>query len=187
MLPFDVEAALETLPPEARETMRGYVLDSSFHGYLTASEAQELANEIGCSIPELMVMLVPFASWYAVTPISDFNVGAVSQGKDTGNLYYGANMEFPGEALSFCIHGEQAATNNAWINGETGITSLAISAAPCGYCRQFLYETTLAKSLTIYLPKTAAELLVYYLPDAFGPGDLGVKGALMSPQSHGLA
>ena len=105
-------------------------------------------------------------------------------------------MEFPGEALSFCVHGEQSATNNAWLHGETGLQALAINAAPCGYCRQFLYElTTATKGFNILL-KTNSDPnnydytmnpLTYYLPDAFGPHDLGVKGGLMEPEAHGLS
>ena len=52
-------------------------------------------------------------------------------------------------ALSLCVHGEQSAINHALIQGETGLQSLAINAAPCGYCRQFLYEITTAKTLNI--------------------------------------
>src|SRR5271165_6658459 len=63
---------------------------------------------------------------------------------------------------------------------------LAVSAAPCGYCRQFLYELTTASTLQILLPKTPAVLLTSLIPDAFGPADLGVTAALMSPQSHGM-
>jgi cytidine deaminase len=33
------------------------------------------------------------------------------------------------------------------------LQSLAINAAPCGYCRQFLYEITTAKTLNILLKK----------------------------------
>jgi cytidine deaminase len=66
-----------------------------------------------------------------------------------GNLYLAANMEFTNEALSLCVHGEQSAVNHALIQGETGLQSLAINAAPCGYCRQFLYEITTAKTLNI--------------------------------------
>jgi cytidine deaminase len=40
-----------------------------------------------------------------------------------GNLYLGANMEFPNEALSLCVHGEQSAVNHALIQGETGLQS----------------------------------------------------------------
>jgi len=63
---------------------------------------------------------------------------------------------------------------------------LAISAAPCGYCRQFLNELTTASKLLIILPNTPTTLLTALLPDAFGPADLGVTAALMSPQSHGM-
>jgi hypothetical protein len=34
---------------------------------------------------------------------------------DPGNLYLGANMELPNEALSLCVHGEQSAVNHALI------------------------------------------------------------------------
>jgi cytidine deaminase len=63
---------------------------------------------------------------------------------------------------------------------------LAVSAAPCGYCRQFLYELTTASLLQILLPNMPSTPLTAMLPDAFGPADLGVTAALMSPQSHGL-
>jgi cytidine deaminase len=112
-------------------------------------------------------------------------VGAVALGL-SGSLYFGANYEFVGQALSFSVHGEQAATANAIAHGETGLRKLAVSAAPCGYCRQFLYELTTAAKLEILLPKTAPALLTSLIPDAFGPQDLGVTAALMSPQSHGM-
>jgi cytidine deaminase len=63
---------------------------------------------------------------------------------------------------------------------------LAVSAAPCGYCRQFLYELTTASTLLILLPNTPPVLLTSLIPDAFGPADLGVTAALMSPQSHDM-
>jgi cytidine deaminase len=132
-----------------------------------------------------MLDLIPLAQKYAIPPISSFFVGAVGLGK-SGSLYFGANFEFTGEALSFCVHGEQAATAHAISFGETGLDKLAVSAAPCGYCRQFLYELTTASTLQVLLPKTPPALLTSLLPDAFGPGDLGVTAALMSPQAHGL-
>ena len=92
-------------------------------------------------------------------------------------------FEFQNAALSFTVHAEQSATNNAWLNGESGIQALAISAAPCGYCRQFLYELITASQLNILLPHSNTVLLPYsltplttFLPDAFGPGDLGITG-----------
>ena len=38
------------------------------------------------------------------------------------------------------IHAEQCLIANALLHGETGIQKLAISAAPCGHCRQFYSE-----------------------------------------------
>jgi cytidine deaminase len=84
--------------------------------------------------------------------------------------------------LSFALHAEQSATSNAWLHGEEGLTSLAVSAAPCGYCRQFLYELTTASTLTILLPDTEDQLLTTLLPDPFGPEN----GGLMEVQDHGL-
>jgi cytidine deaminase len=154
-------------------------------GMLPAAEVATFLRSSGMTIEQLMLALVPQAQQSAIPPISNFFVGAVSQGA-TGNLYFGANYEFVGQALSFTVHGEQAATANAISHGETGMQRLAVSAAPCGYCRQFLYELTTASTLQILLPNTPDTLLTALLPDAFGPADLGVTAGLMSPQSHGL-
>jgi cytidine deaminase len=139
----------------------------------------------GIPLEQLMLALIPLAKKFAIPPISNFYVGAVAHGL-SGSLYFGANYEFPGQALSFTVHGEQAATAHAISFGETGIDLLAVSAAPCGYCRQFLYELTTAKKLLIILPDTPTTLLTALLPNAFGPQDVGVTAALMSPQSHGM-
>jgi cytidine deaminase len=135
------------------------------------------------TIDELMLALIPEAQKFALPAISNFFVGAVALGS-SGSLYFGANYEFVGQALSFTVHGEQAATAHAISCGETGMQKLAVSAAPCGYCRQFLYELTTAATLQILLPNTPAAPLTSLIPDAFGPADLGVTAALMSPQSH---
>jgi cytidine deaminase len=137
------------------------------------------------TLDELMLALIPEAQKFALPAISNFFVGAVALGS-SGSLYFGANYEFVGQALSFTVHGEQAATAHAISRGETGMLKLAVSAAPCGYCRQFLYELTTAAKLQILLPKKPPAPLTSLIPDAFGPADLGVKAALMSPQSHRL-
>ena len=153
-------------------------------GYVPAALVARFVAE-GIPIDQLMLDLIPVAQTYAIPPISNFRVGAVSLGA-SGALYFGANYEFVGEALSFSVHGEQAATAEAISFGETGLDKLAVSAAPCGYCRQFLYELATASKLEILLPKTPPAQLTSLLPDAFGPGDLGVTAALMSPQDNHL-
>lgn len=154
-------------------------------GVLPAAEVAQFLRSYGMTIEQLMLALLPQAQAFAKPPISNFFVGAVALGS-SGALYFGANYEFPGQALSFTVHGEQAATAHAISHGETGMQKLAVSAAPCGYCRQFLYELTTAATLEIILPNTPNVLLTALIPDAFGPADLGVTAALMSPQAHGL-
>lgn len=128
--------------------------------------------------------LLARAAQFARPPISNFHVGAVARGV-SGKLYFGANVEFAGEALSFTVHAEQSAVANAWMSGEEGIDLIAVTAAPCGYCRQFLNELTTADGLTIQVPNgsfTLGELL----PNAFGPRDLGIEGGLLQRDNHGL-
>lgn len=172
------------------------VIGESFRGVLSAQEAAELLSQTGYSVQQLALWLSAIAAEYALPVISSYRVGAIAEGirpsgAPIGALYFGANMEFAGEALSFTLHAEQSATVNAWQNGETGLTSLAVDEAPCGYCRQFLYETSTAQNkagpgLTIYLDGQPPQNLTVLLPQAFGPSDLGIKNALMNPERHGL-
>jgi cytidine deaminase len=155
------------------------------NGAVPAAEVTEFLSSSGMTIDELMLALIPEAQKFALPAISNFFVGAVALGS-SGSLYFGANYEFVGQALSFTVHGEQAATAHAISCGETGMQKLAVSAAPCGYCRQFLYELTTASTLQILLPNKPPTLLTNLIPDAFGPADLGVTAALMSSQSHSM-
>jgi cytidine deaminase len=154
-------------------------------GMIPAADAEQMAQQLGAPVYQVMLDLLPFAALYAEPVISNFNVGAVAQGL-SGNLYYGANIEFKSEALSLTVHAEQAAVMNAWMQGETGLSALAVSAAPCGYCRQFLYELATAETLKILLPNTKPTLLAWFLPDAFGPHNLGVTGGLMQLENQQL-
>ena len=132
-----------------------------------------------------LLALLPQAAAFSKPPISNFRVGAIARGK-TGTLYYGTNLEFAGEALSFTVHAEQAAVVNAWMHGETAVDVVATSAAPCGYCRQFLNELVTAADLLIVMPGQSRPLSEL-LPSSFGPRDLGVDGGLLQPEDHGLA
>ncbi|HUP61500.1 MAG TPA: cytidine deaminase [Thermoanaerobaculia bacterium] len=154
-------------------------------GVIPASDAAALAREKGVDIPTLMSMLLPDAARFAKPPISSFRVGCVSRGL-SGALYFGTNLEFAGEALSFTVHAEQSSVTNAWMNGETGIDRLAVTAAPCGYCRQFLNELVTAQQLTISMGEVTQPLTAL-LPHAFGPRDLGIDGGLLQREDHALA
>lgn len=174
---------------------RSIVMDALARGpFLPGEVVADLTNER--DLDELMIALLPAASSHARVPLSNFMVGAVALGSTTGSLYLGANMEFPSHALSFSVHGEQSATNNAWLHGEEGLDAVAVNEVPCGYCRQFLTELAAPTGLQI-LVKTGGDdpadsshssnPLSYYLRDSFGPSDLGVFGRLMDPHSNGLS
>ena len=192
------EATISNFPSTVQAELRDIL---SKGAVIPSAMVASFPDKLGIDIGAFMIRLLPVAATYARPPISDFYVGAVALGMPPaqpedgpGSLYLGANMEFSGEALSFSVHGEQSATNNAWINGETGLQSIAVNASPCGYCRQFLNELATAKELKVLLKSDQAsddgsyttEPLTYFLPGAFGPQDLGLKGGLMEAASHGL-
>jgi cytidine deaminase len=131
-----------------------------------------------------LASLLPRAAQLARPPISNYFVGAIARGL-SGALYLGANIEVAGEALSFTTHAEQSAVTHAWMNGEEGIDLIAVTAPPCGYCRQFLNELSTADRLTISIPG-ATHTLRELLPSSFGPRDLGVEGGLLQRDDHGL-
>ena len=151
-----------------------------------AAQAAALARSRPGGMRELMLSLLPQAAAYAIAPISGYTVGAVARGT-SGSLYLGANMEYAGTALSFTLHAEQSATINAWQNGEQGLKAIAVSSAPCGYCRQFLYELTTAQRLFVHIAGKRSRRLTTLLREPFGPEDLpNANPPLMTPQDHGL-
>ncbi len=171
-----------------RNALWELVSDSGFKGVISEEEVLKLAAVGKLPGEKMLLVLAEVAQVYAVPSISNFHVGAIAQGASSKSFYMGANIEFAGQALSFTLHAEQAATTNAWNNDEEGLLLLAVNAAPCGYCRQFLNELMTAKKLMVALEGSPAEPLAKLLPKPFGPEELGVKEAeaLMSPQDHNL-
>lgn len=153
---------------------------------IPAGDVDAATNALGISKADLMLRLLPQAAAYARVPISGFHVGAIAEGL-SGALYFGTNIEFEGLPLSASIHGEQCAINHALLSGETGLRSIAVNAAPCGYCRQFMNELSTAESLLIRLQDQPAAPLASFLPSAFGPADLGIEDRLMRPSDHALS
>lgn len=187
MSPEEITQALSSFLPDAREKLLMVITSkiNKFKGVILAENVQIIATCLKQPVEELMLRLLPLASLYARPPISKFKVGAVSRG-ESGNVYLGANLEFIGQALSMSVHAEQSAVNNAWLNGEIGLSSIAINYLPCGYCRQFLNELVTAPSLKILLPNNPIKRLTDLLPEPFSPNDLGVKDGLMQSENHQL-
>jgi cytidine deaminase len=151
----DVDALLKMLQPK--------------DGVISA----ERVRASGIPTPELMNRLRPWARRFADPPISHFFVGAILEGA-SGALYAGANFEYPGASLAFTVHGEGAATTNAWLHDETGMVSIAVGGVPCGYCRQFLAEFADPEQFTIYMPDGTPHTLASQMPNAFLPAVLGI-------------
>lgn len=155
----------------------------SQQGRLDATDIEKLSIKYSLSQAQLLRACLPVASLFAVAPISHFLVGAIVVGLDSNqkaSFYFGANVEFEHQPLSLVVHAEQSAINNAWLNGAKSIIKIAISDAPCGYCRQFMNELADADTFDILLP-TQEYKLTELLPAAFGPKDLGNQYSLFKP------
>ena len=178
---------METFPQPLRSGLQSIPQNS---GMLDTRLCKAITETPGMSPERLMIKLLPIARLYARVPISNFRVGAVvkarlSKDSDEFALFLGANSEFAGQDLTQTIHAEQAAVVNAWQQGAVQIDAIAVSAAPCGRCRQFLYELDTRHSLTIIVPQPdrdsyTNERLPDLLPQAFGPKDLSAAGLTLS-------
>ncbi|KAM4124196.1 hypothetical protein ACB094_01G212900 [Castanea mollissima] len=164
---------------------------------ISASEAESMAQKANLpSVLHLLPSLVPSAQRLARTPISNFHVGAVGIGGVSGRVFLGVNVEFLNLPLNYSIHAEQFLLTNLSLNAEPSLSHFAVSAAPCGHCRQFYQELRNASSLNLLiadsdLPTTATAFtpLSHFLPHRFGPENLLSKHLpfLLEPHHNGLS
>jgi cytidine deaminase len=127
---------------------------------------------------KLLMRCLVSARQLARPAISSFKVGAVALGK-TGALYSGANIEVKGGGPGFCVHAEQTAIINALAGREPGLTAIAVTAVPCGHCRQFIYETA-GEDVEILVPGRPTTKISVLLPSPFGASDLGIQANAFS-------
>jgi cytidine deaminase len=149
------------------------------NGVIKKSIVDQILEELNISLVDLQIKLLPVAASYHITPISDFAVGAVVAGA-SGSLYFGSNIEFIGTGLQFTIHAEQCAIVNAAQHQEKAISTIAVNAAPCGFCRQFINELNDVNSVELIISGRKPENFQYYLPDPFSGRDLGVKTGMLN-------
>lgn len=178
------KAAWAELPEKLQSVLRPIIDKSDFPGMLTAEQVQHIKAQSGVSDSELAFSLLPFAAAYAITPISHFHVGAIACGA-SGNLYFGANMEFSHVSMGQVIHAEQCAITHSWMKGEKQITSITVNYTPCGHCRQFMNELREGGKIMVRLPGREPAVLHHYLPDSFGPADLNITTLLLDSVQHG--
>jgi cytidine deaminase len=182
----ELPSLLGEVPSPARSVLASVAAAPEFEGIFSRITVETALRASPGLTPEaLMLGLLPLARSFAVVPTSGYRVGAVAEG-ESGALYLGANFESKRLPLGFTLHAEQSAIAQAHSAGETALLRMAITAAPCGHCRQFFNELTRSDDLEIVLVvdgEPRVRKLKYLLPASFGPRDLGVEGALLA---HGL-
>jgi cytidine deaminase len=167
-------SGLRRFSEKSRQRLLGVLKEPGFGGQIPASEVKALADIEGRPVDDLMAELLPLAQTFSRPPLSNYRVGAVVRGA-SGSLYMGANIEIAGQALGFVVHAEQSALSSAYMHDEQGVASIAVSAAPCGLCRQFLTELSPEGEILVLIAGRPAVRLSSLLPMAFGPKDLGLK------------
>ncbi len=178
-------AAFAQLPASLQAALQSLLADDHFPAMFSAREVEALKSQTGLDDDALAFALLPLAASCARAALSDFNVGAVARGV-SGNLYFGANMEFAGTTMQQTVHAEQSAITHAWMRGEKALVSITVNYTPCGHCRQFMNELNSGVKLQINLPGRSPATLGDYLPDAFGPRDLDIATLLLDEMDHGF-
>lgn len=179
------QTAFTTLSPSLQAAVAPLLNADDFAASFTPEQVAAIQRQTGLEHRELTFALLPLAAACAVTPLSDFNVGAIAWG-ESGHLWFGANMEFSGATMQQTVHAEQSAITHAWMRGETALNAITVNYTPCGHCRQFMNELNSSTTLAIHLPKRDPANLADYLPDSFGPRDLDIQTLLLDPVDHQL-
>ncbi|CAL5215035.1 unnamed protein product [Lathyrus oleraceus] len=154
------------------------------------TKSKSMAEASSLTLTELLPSLINSAQTLARPPISNFRVAAVGISQ-SGRIYIGVNVEFPGLPLHHSIHAEQFLLTNLSLNNEPNLQSFAVSAAPCGHCRQFLQELRGAPDIQIIVtsePDPKPTPLSRFLPYRFGPHDLLSQQTplFLEPRNNGL-
>ena len=109
----------------------------------------------------------------AYAPYSRFHVGAAVLA-ESGKVYGGANVENASYGATICA--ERCAVAAAVNAGERKLAAIAVTATPCGMCRQVLREFCDPKTFKVIVAKSADDYSVFtldeLLPESFGPEHL---------------
>ena len=109
----------------------------------------------------------------AYAPYSHFQVGAAVLA-DSGKVYGGANVENASYGATICA--ERNAIAAAVNAGERKLEAIAVTATPCGMCRQVMREFCDPKAFKVIVAKTTDDYRVFtleeLLPESFGPEHL---------------
>ena len=109
----------------------------------------------------------------AYAPYSHFRVGAAVLAA-SGKVYGGANVENASYGATVCA--ERSAVFAAVNAGERKLEAIAVTATPCGVCRQVMREFCDPKAFRVIVAKSADDYRAFtleeLLPESFGPEHL---------------
>lgn len=109
----------------------------------------------------------------AYAPYSQFQVGAAVLA-ESGKVYGGANVENASYGATVCA--ERSAVFAAVNAGERKLKAIAVTATPCGMCRQVMREFCDPKAFKVIVAKSAEDFRAFtldqLLPESFGPEHL---------------
>ena len=147
---------------------------------LTPDEAKHILDELKPyinTLEELCEGLRDIAvKRISLAPISKYHSGNAALG-NSGAIYLGSNIEFPGVTLVSSVHAETSLVQAMLDYGEVKLESIACTAKPCGYCLQFLQEFANEK-MSIYVKQQQPTTLDCLLPEAFSFTGMPVGGIL---------
>jgi cytidine deaminase len=106
------------------------------------------------------------AAGFAYAPYSNFNVGAALLMRD-GTIVTGVNVENAAYPLGICS--ERCAIGRAVAQGAKpgDIEAIAITASPCGGCRQWLLEFGIERVAFMHEGRLLVRRPDELLPDSF--------------------
>jgi cytidine deaminase len=140
---------------------------------------QQLESELALTTEALLRALVDYAKPRSRCVISKFQVGAAGLTAE-GEIFLGVNLEYTQASFAQTVHAEQFLISWSRANSSSPLVTLAVSAPPCGHCRQFMrefdHEGTIRLLIADEPPVTGATLL----PRAFTPRDLGIDESFFS-------
>jgi cytidine deaminase len=113
----------------------------------------------------------------AYSPYSNFSVGAAALVND-GRIVTGCNVENASYGLSLCAEcglvSELARGGGGKLVAFVCVDGLGAVIAPCGRCRQLLFEHA-AHGMLLEMP-SGLRSIDEVLPEAFGPANLSERG-----------
>lgn len=152
--------------------------------YISKEEVSVYTHALKIKIQDLMMELLPFAAKKAHPTISNYRVGVAGITKN-GSILLGCNLEIHGLHLNNSLHAEQFLVISSLIKKEE-LSAIAVSAPPCGHCRQFLNEIKGASKLKILVTGEPERKLMELLPAPFGPSNLKINISLYDDRHNNL-